>query len=224
MHLSPTNELHYYNVEEYERESFEPVIQESKKIEQKVDTLFRASNDIESDIAETANSGGFDLLLIGVGQSIFQGSLLGKILGFTSGIINPEKLLNKVTGKEKLFDHSPFDDRTKMILSKTTIQMGIFIDKGFVQPEHIFIPMLDKDDGYLVEFAQRFIHNNQSQVVILDLTGITKKSESIKEQISRIEQIAPNHITVSSDDSPSKAFFATPKSYDCQFSVLEKAD
>ena len=66
--------------------------------------------------------------------------------------------------------------------------------------------MLDKDDGYLVEFAQRFIHNNQSQVVILDLTGITKKSESIKEQISRIEQIAPNHITVSSDDSPSKAF------------------
>ena len=95
MHLSPTNELHYYNVEEYERESFDPVLQESKKIDQQIDTLFKASNDIESDIAEIANNGDYDLLLIGVGQSIFQGSLLGKFLGFTTGIINPEKILKQ---------------------------------------------------------------------------------------------------------------------------------
>jgi Kef-type K+ transport system membrane component KefB len=211
MHLSPTNELHHYNIDEYERESFEPVLQESKNIKQKVTTLFKASNDIESDISEIANKGGFDLLLIGVGQSIFQGSLLGKILGFTTGIINPERLLNKVKGREKLFDNSPFDARTQLILSATNTQVGIYVDRDFDQPDQIFIPVLDKSDAYLLEFAQRFINNSKSQVVVLDMKGAVKASPELKEHIRMIEQTAPNHIAVSRESIPSKDFLKTQK-------------
>ncbi|HKZ37324.1 MAG TPA: hypothetical protein VJ184_06730, partial [Chryseolinea sp.] len=211
MHLSPTNELHHYNIDQYERESFEPVLQESKNIKQKVTTLFKASNDIESDISEITNKGGFDLLLIGVGQSIFQGSLLGKILGFTTGIINPEKILNKVTGKEKLFDNSPFDARTQLILSSTNTQVGIYVDRNLDQPDQIFIPVLDKSDAYLLEFAQRFINNSKSQVVILDMKGAIKASPELKEHIRMIEQTAPNHIAISREGTPSKEFLKTQK-------------
>jgi hypothetical protein len=66
MHLTPTNELYHYNIEEYEKESFTPVIEESERLSKKITTLFKASNDIETDIADVANKGDFDLLLIGV--------------------------------------------------------------------------------------------------------------------------------------------------------------
>jgi Kef-type K+ transport system membrane component KefB len=206
MHLSPTNELHSYNIEKYEHESFQPVLEEAKIINQKITTLFKASNDIESDISETANKGDFDLLLIGIGQSIFQGSLLGKIFGFTTGLINPERLLNKVTGREKLFDDSPFDERTKVILARTNIPVGVFIDNKFHQPDRIFIPIGDRSDTMLIEFVQRFIHHFQSQVIIQDLKDILNTDLSFKERIRIIEQTAPNHIAVARGATITKDF------------------
>lgn len=47
MHLSPTNELHHFNVAAYEKESFAPIIEESEHLNQKVTTLFKESNDID---------------------------------------------------------------------------------------------------------------------------------------------------------------------------------
>lgn len=206
MHLSPASELHHYNVDDYEQQSFAPVLQESKTIGQKVTTLFKASSDIESDISEIANKGNFDLLLMGVGQSIFEGSLLGKILGFTTGIINPDHIISKVTGREKLFDNSPFDERTRMILLKTKIPVGIYIDKQLASPDRIFIPVVDKTDEYLLDFAQKFISNCQSQVLIIDLKGQVNLNAGFKERIRMIEQTAPNHIAIVKEKNPDKDF------------------
>jgi Kef-type K+ transport system membrane component KefB len=64
MHLSPANDLHHYNIEEYEQESFQPILEESRQTSRKVNTLFKATSDIESDITEVANKGSYDLLLI----------------------------------------------------------------------------------------------------------------------------------------------------------------
>jgi Kef-type K+ transport system membrane component KefB len=127
MHLTSSNEIHHFNAKESETESFAPIIQESEVLDQKITTLYKASNDIDADIAEVANKGNYDLLLIGVGQSIYEGTLLGKILGFTTKIINPEKLINQVTGKENLFESSPFDDRTRTILGKSDTSVGILL-------------------------------------------------------------------------------------------------
>jgi len=63
---------------------------------------------VDTDIVEVANEGHYDLLLMGVARSIYEGSLLGRILGFTAKIINPERLLDQVTGKENIFEEAPF--------------------------------------------------------------------------------------------------------------------
>ncbi len=196
MHLSPTNELHYYNIEEYEKESFKPIIEESENLNQKVTTLFKASNDIDSDITEVANKGDYDLLLIGLGQSIFEGSLLGKILGFTTRFINPEKLLNQVTGKESLFENSPFDERTKNIINKSKVPVGILIDKDFSNAETVFIPVFSENDTFLIQFAQKLINNSESQITIFDVNGHIKKNPELKEKVRSLEQKAPNHINL----------------------------
>lgn len=210
LHLCPNNMLHHYNMEEYESESFAPVVQESELLNQKITTLFKASDNIDNDINEIANKGDFDLLLIGIGQSIFEGSLLGKILGYTTRIVNPDRLIQKVSGKEKMFANSPFDDRTQNILSGSKVPVGIFVDKNKGNLEQVIVPFMSEKDAFLIEYIQRLIKNSEVQVTAADQEGVIRSRTEIKEALRAIEQEAPNHIAISSavatDDSLASRF------------------
>jgi len=196
MHLFPSVKSHYYNLDEYESESFAPILEEAKTLNHKITTLFKVTNDIESDIAEVGNKGEYDLLLIGIGQSIFEGSLLGKILGFTTRIINPDRLLSQVTGKESLFENSPFDERTRAIIAKSKVTVGVLIDKGFTKTDEICIPVISPNDAFLIGFAQKLINFSGSQISFIDVNNHINKTPGLKESIRAIEQIAPNHVSL----------------------------
>lgn len=206
MNIAPVDELHAFDIENYEKELFENVIETSNELKLEVTTLFKASTDIENDLINITNKGNYDLLLIMLGKSIYEGSLLGKLLGFTTKIINPEKLLNTVKGKSYIFNASPFDDFTLGILDKTNIPVGIMVDKNFESADKIFIPIFELNDFYLVEYAKRLINNNDSQVIILDAAGQIKKNTEIRELIRNIEHIAPNHITLYNEKTIEKDF------------------
>lgn len=169
-------------------------------------TLFKASTDIENDLVNITNKGHYDLLLIMLGKSIYEGTLLGKLLGFTTKIINPEKLLNTVKGRSYIFNASPFDDFTLSILDNTNTPVGIMVDKNFESADRIFIPIFDLNDFYLVEYAKRLINNNDSQVIILDAACQIRKNTEIRELIRNIEHIAPNHITLYNEKTIEKEF------------------
>jgi hypothetical protein len=199
LHLCPNNVLHHYNIDEYENESFSSVIHESEILNQKITTLFKASDNIDDDITEITNQGDFDLLLIGIGQSIFEGSLLGKILGYTTRIVNPDRLIHKVAGKEKLFGNSPFDDRTQNILSNSKVPVGIFVDKNTGSFNQVIVPFYSEKDSSLIEYIQRLIKNSEAQITVADPIGLIKNHTEIKEAIRAIEQEAPNHITLNNE-------------------------
>lgn len=206
MHLSLSSELHSFDVKDYERDIFEPVVSESEHLDQKIHTLFKASSDINSDIVETANQGEFDLLLVGLGQSIFEGTLLGKVLGLTTRIINPDRLIDKFTGKEGLFENSPFDERTRQIVTKSKMTVGILVDKNLDEINKVFMPIFSEEDAFLIEYAQKLIHNNGSQIIVLDAVGQIKSNAQIRESIRSIEQTAPNHIMVTNEKTIKKEF------------------
>lgn len=168
MHLTPVNDIHLYNIDEYEKESFAPVIEESENLNQKITTLFKASGNIDSEIAEVANKGNYDLLLTGVEQSIYEGSLLGKILGFTTRIINPDRLLGQVSGRESLFEDSPFDEHTRLILSKTTIPVGIFMNKNLQQINNIFFVALSDKDVWMTPYVEQLVNNTNAALTVAD--------------------------------------------------------
>ena len=209
MHLYPGSSMHQLNLDDYENSSFLPILEESKVVNHKVTTLFKVSGDIESDITDVANKGAYDLLIIGIGRSIFEGSLLGKILGFTTRIINPDRIINQVIGKESLFENSPFDERTRIIINKTRINVGILIDKGFKQVDTIFIPIISNNDESLIDFAKKLISFSNSQITFIDFGGIINKNSELKESIREIESIAPNHINLLTIKSISSEFVKT---------------
>ncbi len=206
MTIAPVDELHSYDIDGYEKDLFENLIDTSHELKLEVTTLFKASTDIENDLISITNKGHYDLLLMMLGKSIYEGSLLGKLLGFTTKIINPGKLLNTVKGKSYIFNTSPFDDFTLSILDKTNIPVGIMVDKNFESADKIFIPIFELNDFYLVEYAKRLINNNDSQVIILDAAGQIRKNTEIRELIRNIEHIAPNHITLYNEKMIEKDF------------------
>lgn len=208
MHISSPDELSTYDPYEHEKTSFASVVNEAEKLNQKITTLYKVTGDIDGETTNVANKGEYDLLLIEFGQSIFEGTLLGKVLGFTTRIINPETLINTVTGRENPFDNSPLDEHTKLILSKAQVPVGILLDKKLEKTERIFIPVFDTKDMHLIMYAQKLIHNSGAQVIVLDAAGQIKNNAEIKEKIRAIEQNAPNHITLRNQQVIEKSFLA----------------
>ena len=196
MHLSPSNELHAYNIDEYEKNSFGPVIAESRHLNQKITTFFKPSNDIDADIAAEANKGAYDLLLVGYHQSIYEGTLLGKILGFTARVVNPNRFFNKVRGKEKLFENAPFDERTQSILSGTEGPVGILIDKNSGNLKRVFMPIFDAADVFLFEYAERLNTNSGARIMLMDMVGNIQQDEALHQSVKDIQMKVPNQISI----------------------------
>ena len=208
MHLTLSDEVHSYNLEEYEKDRFVPIINESKVLKQEITTLFQATMDIETNIADIANNGEYDLLLIGLGKSIFEGTLLGKVLGFTTRIINPDRLIDKFTGKEGLFENSPFDERTRQIISRTKMPLGILVDKELQHVNNVFVPIFIAEDAFLMDYAQKLIYNNNSHVTVLDVNGHVKTNFVLKSALSSLEQKYPKNISLVNDKIIKKEFLA----------------
>lgn len=206
MHLSVSDEMHGYNTEEYEKESFIPILEESKSLNQEISTIFKATVDIETDIAEVAGKGDYDLLLVGLGKSIFEGSLLGKVIGFTTRLINPDRLLDKLTGKEGLFTNSIFDERTQQIISKNKTPLGILADNELQSLDKIFVPLFCSEDAFLVDYIQKFVYNNNSKVNLVVVKHQLENNYLIKNAIESLNKEFPDNISVVKENQVQKAF------------------
>jgi Kef-type K+ transport system membrane component KefB len=206
MHLTMSDEMHSYNLQEYETQTFEPIVKESRKLSQRITTIFKATNDMETDIADIAREGKYDLVLVGLGKSIFEGTILGKVLGFTTRIINPDRLLDKFKGKEGLFENSPFDDRTRLIISKTKTPLGVLIDKDLQNIDKVFLGIYSAGDVFLIDYAQKLIYNNNSHVTILDNNEHTKNNFIVENAIIALEQNHKDNIEVFHPEQFNKEF------------------
>jgi Kef-type K+ transport system membrane component KefB len=207
MHLSVSDELHGFNLEEYERITFQPIVEESKALNQQITTIFKATTDIENDIADVAKQGEYDLLLVGIGKSIFEGTILGKVLGFTTRIINPDRLLDKITGKEGLFENSVFDDRTRQIIAKNKTPLGIVVDNDLQNIDKIFVPFFTTEDAFLVDYIQKFVYNNNSKINIFDVNNQIENNFLIKNAIQSLEKEHPDNIATIPENVIQKSFF-----------------
>lgn len=219
LHLSPSTELNQFNMQEYEKYNFSPIKSEAKSLNLPVTTMFKPSHDIDRDIIQTANLGHFDLLLIGIGRSLFEGTLLGKILGFTTKLINPERLYDRLTGKEKLFENTLFDERTRHIVRTAKIPVGILLDKELEKADTLLVPLFSSEDGFLLEYVQKFIRNNDSKVMIADMMGSTGEKAEWKERVPAIEQSAPGYVRMADNVTLAKLVLAEP--YDLMMISLD---
>ena len=165
LHIAPANEIHHFEIEEAEDTYFKEIISDGKTLSLPINPIFKISSDIDNEIVQEVREGEYDLLLIGTSESIYEGSLLGKIIGFTSNIINTDKLFTH----KRAVHSNKFYERTNRLLSKIDIPVGILIDKGFGDIQQIVVPVFFKEDLFLMNYVNKITANNNIQVTLWDV-------------------------------------------------------
>ena len=194
IHIAPSNGLSQMNTEQIEKESFKPIVNAANNLDRKLISFFKVSNNFQAEVVEFANQGNYDFLLMDSEESIFYGTLLGRVLGFTTKIINPEKLLNTVRGREPLLETSIIDLNTRAIEKKTKMPVGILLDKEIKKFDNILFIYFDKEDVYLNKYSKKFIDNEYSLITILDY--IPNDKSSIKQSLSTYEETYLDSINI----------------------------
>jgi Kef-type K+ transport system membrane component KefB len=194
LHLSPSSELNQFNMAERERDSFRPIRHQAKRDAMRIEMLFKPSNDIDKDVVAAINSGVFDMAIVGIGRSIYEGTLLGRLVGLTNRIINPERLIDTLIGREKLFEQTEFDDRVRMIVREARVPIGIYVEKGFEKLDRVVVPLFALGDSPLLTFAQKLVHNNGTSITFVDLAGVFEQSPEMLAVVRGMEAAAPDHV------------------------------
>ena len=194
LHLSEGNVLYQYGIEEEEADIFRPVIDEANSLNQSIIPIFKVTNDVHANVAKTANKGEYDFLLIGHKGSMFDGNVLGRLLGFSNKIIHiPTTILSKL-GKYKRWAGilgTPIDESTRTIVSKSDIPVGIFIDKGMVGIRNVFVPILDEEDIFVGQFMERLAQNSYVRITLWDAIGLRDTSIDFVNSVKAIKAVNP---------------------------------
>lgn len=208
LHLSEGNPMHQYNIDQEEKRIFRPVEEEAHSLQQDINTMFEVTNNFQSSIIKIANKGEYDFLLIGnKGYTYtYSDGLLGRFSNSLSYI--PDYILSIIQNqikKKGTFD-APFDDRTRSIISKTNMSVGIFIDKGLISMRNILVPIFDEEDIFVGEFMERLAENSYVRITLWDRIGLSEKSIEFVKSVKAIKSVNPylfqlwnNNIPVDSD-------------------------
>jgi Kef-type K+ transport system membrane component KefB/nucleotide-binding universal stress UspA family protein len=193
-HLSPSYDLHKYNIDEYERDSFKPVLKEADKLGLKVKTVFKASEDIERDIIDTANSGNYDLIVAGKAHSLYEGTILGKTIQIIARITNPGRLYGTLKGTENLFSKSILDGQTRRLLKSVKTTTGIFVENGLSEIKIAVAPIYSADDSVVLKHAARLSQNSGAKIYVLDVYDQIRYSEELNGFFTELKSSDPDNI------------------------------
>lgn len=197
LHLTPDTDVNPMDHGEFERESFRPIRKESELLGLDIRTVYKVSNNVVDEIIETANSGGYDLLLVGAGKPLLRGTLLGELLGFTTRVIDPTKLIGTLTGKESLLPaNDQLDNKVRQFIDEVHSSVGIFIDKDFALAEQVLLPVFTPSDRFLFSYAERLIRNVGARVTVLDASGLTMREPALHAEAQRLMQLAQGHFSI----------------------------
>ncbi|HRH67973.1 MAG: cation:proton antiporter [Flavobacteriales bacterium] len=197
LHLSTSEDLNPIERADVERESFEPVKEEAKRLGLPLETVYKVSSDISRDIVQVANSGGYDLMLVGSGKPLLRGTLLGDLLGFTSRALDPSKLIGSLTGQTSLLPaDDQLDERVRQFIEGSQCSVGIFLDKGFTTAKEILLPIFAPGDLFLFNYAERFMRNVEAKVTVLDVAGLTAREPSFQAEAARLSNLAPDRLVI----------------------------
>jgi len=194
LHVTPTADINAYQLAEYEKESFKPIKSEAQKLGLTIKTNYKVSNDVSEEILSDANSGHYDIMLVGVGQSVFEGTLLGQFIGITANALNPDKLIGTLTGKGGIFKtQNILDEKSNAFINNSKIPVGIFIDHNLDQVEKVLMPVVSISDVFLLFYAKKIIRNSNVQITVVDFNGIIEANTELKEEITNLENYAPGN-------------------------------
>lgn len=193
LHLSPGNNLYQYDMDDEEEDKFEPIFLKAEALNQPIKPIFEVASDPFLRTVKITNKGNYNLLLLGNEDSIYEGNLLGKFLGFSNRVLHsPGRFISWIFGKSKSSSSSTLlDDGLRSVVMKSDVPVGIFIDKGLTTIKNVFIPVLDEDDVFMGDFMEQLTKNSYVRISLWDSIGLMDKSIEFVKSVRGIKAVNP---------------------------------
>lgn len=206
VHVTLSADVSMINVEDFERQSFKPIRSEAEKLNIPLETHYRLTTDLHREVNAIAERENTRLLIVGAGQSLYTGSLLGNLVGVTKAL-SPENLIDTITGQRPILPTNDLiDEKARVFLNETNCDVAVLLDRDFSDSKTIFVSVFAHDDIFLLDYAQKFIENNNSFVVVADTTQLMERGSGLQDRFDSICKTCVGKISMLQERTIQKDF------------------
>jgi hypothetical protein len=118
------------------------------------------------------------------------------MVGIGRRIIDPERLIDTLTGKESLFERTEFEDRVRQILRESRIPVGIYVEKTLDKLEQVVVPFFGLGDSFLLTYAQKLVYNQEAHVTLLDVGDVFGQSPEMLATVRALLEASPGKLAL----------------------------
>ncbi|WP_436416527.1 hypothetical protein [Petrimonas sp.] len=151
----------------YKSDLFSDIIRLSEANKLSVRTFVKQSDNYVDDILRTAEEYNCNLVLLGIGNSVFNPSLWSQYLKLKDENVVDEfyyqQLGTKVTSSLK---------NVSTLLNRNKLSTGIFAENDYSDANTIFVPILTKEDAFSFPYFYQMAKNPDVSVTVWDAIGL----------------------------------------------------
>lgn len=189
LHLMPKEEYNKIeNIETYKSSLYEEIMEECKKSNAMVRTFIKPSNDFVSDILKTADDLQCNLVLIGIGKTVFTPQLWGSYQKF--------KAYQGVPDDQNMSLDTLSHKGVSTLLDRNDKTTGIFIDHNLGKIDKIFIPILDQTDVHIFDYIKRLAEKTEAKITLWDAIGIIDSMPELKKIFNGMRKNSDNRVSL----------------------------
>lgn len=168
LHLTVGSDINPLHTDNFERVSFGPILYEARKLNMQIHTRYEVADHASESIVRIVNDEPFDFLLVGAGISM---SNLSSDMDARSIQKSFFGIFKKLKVQDLFSPGSLIHDKTKEFIERSHSSVGVFINRGFVQANHILILINSSDDLILLDYVRVLLRSTHGTVSLLNRTN-----------------------------------------------------
>ena len=166
---------HIQDENTYKSELFSDIIQLSEANKLSVRTFVKQSENYVEDILRTADEYNCNLVLLGIGSSVFNTSLWHKYLKLREENNLPEAALQQLDEKA-----ASSLNNVSTLLARNKLSTGIFVENNYLDANQLFVPILYKEDAYSFPYFYQMAKNPDVTVTVWDAIGLMESDQKFQ--------------------------------------------
>ncbi|MGI6047203.1 MAG: hypothetical protein ACOYEG_04250 [Petrimonas sp.] len=159
----------------YKSELFSDIIQLSESNKLSIRTFVKQSENYVDDILRTAEEYNCNLVLLGIGSSVFNSTLWSKYLKLKGDIA-----LNEEDNCQQLDETTTSLNNVSSLLARNKLSTGIFVDNNYTEAKNIFVPILIKEDAFAFPYFYQMAKNPDVLVTVWDAIGLLETGQKFQ--------------------------------------------
>lgn len=164
------------NPEVYKSELFSDLILQSESNKLTVRSFVKQSDNYVDDIMQTAEEFNCNLILLGIGNKVFNPSIWNTYLK-----LKEENILNEVDFQEQMGEKATKSmQNVSMLLSRNQLSTGIFAENNYTDAQNVFVPILTKEDAFTFPYFYQLSKNQDVAVTVWDGIGLIQSDSKFQ--------------------------------------------